>query len=187
LRVLFKVVVLGIQYGLGARSLARRTGISIYDAREILVKMRLQFGRFEDYAEAILDHAGLNGFLLTEFGWFMRCPPGSNPRTLRNFPIQSTGSEILHVACILAERRGIEIVAPIHDAILVEGDLADAEELAEAVDRLMRGAAAVVLRGHELPTDRQIIKPGERYFDERGEAMWKTVNGLLAKRSRGVA
>jgi hypothetical protein len=186
-RVLFKVVVLGIQYGLGARSLAQRTGISIYDAREILVKMRLQFGRFEDYAEGILDHAGLNGFLLTEFGWFMRCPLGSNPRTLRNFPIQSTGSEILHVACILAERRGIEIVAPIHDAILVEGDLADAEDLADAVDRLMRDAAAVVLRGHELPTDRQIIKPGERYFDERGEAMWKTVNGLLAKRSRGVA
>jgi hypothetical protein len=50
----------------------------------------------------------------------MQCPPGINPRTVRNFPIQSTGSEILHVACVLAERRGIHIVAPVHDAIMVE-------------------------------------------------------------------
>jgi len=49
--------------------------------------------------------------------------PGINPRTVQNFPIQSTRSEILHVAGVLAERRGFELVAPIHDALLADGPL----------------------------------------------------------------
>jgi hypothetical protein len=38
-----------------------------------------------------------------------------------------------------------------------------------------------VLRGYELPTDCQIVRPGERYFDDRGLEMWNTVTRLLAK------
>jgi hypothetical protein len=186
-RALFKTVVLGIQYGLGARSLAARTGVSISEAAEILARLRSRFRVFEDYARSVLDHAGLKLEIGTPFGWYMQCPSGINPRTVRNFPIQSTGSEILHVACILAERRGIELVAPIHDALLAEGPLDRAEELALALDRLMGDAAAVVLRGYRLPTDFQIIRPGERYYDERGETMWNTVVKLLARRERGAA
>ena len=108
-RALFKTVMLGIQYGLGARSLAVRTGISISEAAEILARLRSRFYAFEDYARSVLDHAGLKLEIGTPFGWFMQCPSGINSRTVRNFPIQSTGSEILHVACILAERRRIGV------------------------------------------------------------------------------
>jgi len=186
-RALFKTVVLGIQYGLGARSLAVRAGISRYEAGEILARLRARFRVFEDYTQCVLDHAGLRLEIGTPFGWYMQCPPGINPRTVRNFPIQSTGSEILHVACILAERRGIELVAPIHDALLVEGPLNDAEELSRSLDQLMSDAAAMVLRGYRLPTDYQIIKPGEHYQDERGAAMWRTVTRLVAKLERETA
>jgi hypothetical protein len=186
-RSLFKTVVLGIQYGLGARSLAVRTGVSLSEAYEILARLRARFRRFEDYVHRVLDHAGLDLEVSTPFDWRLQCPSGSNPRTIRNFPIQSTGAEILHVLCILAERRGIELVAPIHDAVLAEGELAQTEELAAKLDRVMRDAAAVVLRGYELPSGCQVIRPGERYFDDRGEAMWKTVTGLVAKLERETA
>ena len=73
--------------------------------------------------------------------------------------MQSTGSEILHVLCVLAERRGIEIVAPIHDAVMAEGPADQVEELAAALDQVMGDAAALVLRGYRLPTDKQIIRP----------------------------
>ena len=126
---LFKTVVLGIQYGLGFRSLAVRTGISLFEAAEILARLRARFHRFEDYAQSVRDHAGLQLEIGTPFGWWMQCPSGINPRTVRNFPMQSTGSEILHVACILAERRGIEVVAPVHDAIMAECPADQAEEL----------------------------------------------------------
>jgi DNA polymerase I-like protein with 3'-5' exonuclease and polymerase domains len=183
-RALFKTVVLGIQYGLGTRSLAIRAGISLFEAQEILARLRARFRVFEDYTQCVLDHAGLHLEISTPFGWYMQCPPTINPRTVRNFPIQSTGSEILHVACILAERRGIELVAPIHDALLAEGPLSKTEELSYALDQLMGDAAAVVLRGYRLPTDHQIVKPGEHYQDERGAAMWATVTRLVAKLER---
>src|SRR5262249_49740500 len=89
------------------------------------------------------------------FGWYMRCPSGINPRTVRNFPIQSTAAEVLHVACILAERRGIEVIATVHDAIMAEAALEEIEDASVALDRVMRDAAAIVLRGYELPTDVQ--------------------------------
>jgi hypothetical protein len=180
-RTLFKTVVLGIQYGLGALSLAIRAGISLYEAGEILARLRARFRVFEDYARSVVDHAGIVLEVSTPFGWVMQCPPGINPRTVRNFPIQSTGSEILHVACVLAERRGIRIVAPVHDAIMAEAPIDQVDEVSAALDRCMRDAAALVLRGYELPTDVQLIRPGGRYFDERGEAMWNTVTKLVAK------
>ena len=186
-RALFKTVVLGIQYGLGYRSLAARTGISLFEAAEILARLRARFHRFEEYAQSVRDFAGLNLEVGTPLGWRMQCPSGINVRTVRNFPMQSTGSEVLHVACVLAERRGIEVVAPVHDAIMAECPADQAEELSVALDQVMGDAAAVVLRGYRLPTDCQIIRPGERYFDDRGKAMWDTVTRLLTKLERETA
>jgi DNA polymerase I-like protein with 3'-5' exonuclease and polymerase domains len=186
-RALFKTVVLGIQYGLGARSLAVRTGISLFEGGEILARLRARFHQFEDYTRCVLDHAGLHLEIGTPFGWYMQCPSGINPRTVRNFPIQSTAAEILHVDCVLAERRGIELVAPVHDALMAEGPLSQAENLSNALDTLMGDGAAVVLRGYRLPTDKQVLKPGEHYQDERGAAMWATVTRLVAKLERETA
>jgi DNA polymerase I len=109
----------------------------------------------------------------------MQCPPGINPRTVRNFPNQSTGAEILHVACILAERRGIPIVAPVRDALMAETDSDLTDETSAALDRVMRDASAVVLRGYELRTDVQIVRAGARFHDDRGAEMWGTVERLL--------
>jgi DNA polymerase-1 len=181
IRAMFKTVVLGIIYGLGAHTLALRIGVSLFEAAEILARLRARFRVFEVYAQSVVDHAGLLLEIGTPLGWYMQCPPGINPRTVRNFPIQSTGAEILHTACILAERRGIEVIGPVHDALMVETDLYRVDEISAALDRVMRDASNVVLRGYELPTDVQIIRPGERYFDDRGVEMWKTVERLLAK------
>ena len=131
------------------------------------------------YAQRAVDRAGLTLEIGTPLGWRMRCPSGMNPRTIRNFPIQSTGAEILHVACVLAERRGIEVVAPVHDALVVEADADRAEEISAGLDRVMRDAAAVVLRGYELRTDVQVIPAGANYHDKRGIEMWTTVTKLL--------
>jgi DNA polymerase family A len=180
-RTLFKAVVLGIQYGLGARSLAMRAGVSLFEAGEILARLRARFRVFEAYAQNAVDHAGLRLEISTPFGWYMRCPSGINPRTVRNFPIQSTAAEVLHVACILAEQRGIEVVAPVHDAIMTEVALEEIEGASVALDRVMRDAAAIVLRGYELPTDVQPVRPGERFYEERGKEMWETITRLTAK------
>jgi hypothetical protein len=186
-RDLAKVIVLSIQYGAGGNSLAARTGMSRSEAHEILARLRARFHRFYDFVHSVGDHAGLDLEISTCFDWRLKCPSGSNPRTIRNFPMQSTGSMILQTACLLAERRGVEIVAPIHDAFVVQCDVRSADDVSAALDRIMRDASAVVLRGCELPTDCKLIWPGERYQDKRGKEMWDTVSGLLAKRERESA
>jgi len=147
----------------------------------ILARLRARFRVFEDYARSVVDHAGLELEVGTPFGWYMRCPSGINPRTVRNFPIQSTAAEILHVACILAERRGVAVVAPVHDAIMVEAAADQIDDASTALDRVMRDAAALVLRGYELPTDVQPVRAGGRFFEKRGVEMWDTITRLTAK------
>jgi hypothetical protein len=44
-----------------------------------------------------------------------------------------------------------------------------------------RDASSLVLRGYEIPTDKQVIRPGARYYDDRGVEMWSTVERLLTE------
>jgi DNA polymerase I len=180
-RALFKTAVLGINYGLQGKSLAAKTGLSLYEACEIITRLRARFRVFEEYSRNVQDHAGLDLEIGTPFGWYMQCPPAINPRVVRNFPIQSTASEIYHVAAMLAERRGIELVASIHDALIAEADAPDAHDVSAALDRAMRDASSLVLRGYELPTEEQIVLPGQRFFDKNGSDMWRTIMALLNK------
>jgi hypothetical protein len=181
-RTLFKTVVLGIQYGAGYKTLALRTGVSLYEAAEIVARLRARFHRFEDFVQNTLDHASLDLEITTPIGWTMLCPSDTNPRTIRNYPMQGTGADILRVACVLAERRGLEVVAPVHDAMMIEADAKHAEDAAAALDGVMQDASSVVLRGYRLPSDCQTVRPGESFFDERGEEMWTTVTtGLKQK------
>ena len=73
-RALFKTVVLGILYGLGTQTLATRTGVSLYEAAEILARLRARFHAFEAYIERAVDHAGILLEVSTPYGWTMQCP-----------------------------------------------------------------------------------------------------------------
>jgi hypothetical protein len=186
LRDQFKTVVLGILYGLGIISLAQRIGISRFEAGEILARLRARFRTFETFALDVNDHAGLDLEISNGWGWWVQTPPGSNPRTVRNYPIQATGAEIMRATCILAERRGVRIIAPVHDAFMAEAPVADIDEASAILDQAMRDASRVILRGYELRTDAQVIRPGGRYVDERGQGMWETITRLVAKLERAA-
>jgi DNA polymerase family A len=183
---LFKIVMLSVLYGSKAKLLASRTRLSLYEARELLAMVKFRYRVFFDYAERILDHAGLYGEIRSTGYWRMICPVDINPNCVRNFPVQSCGAEILRTAVILAERRGIQIVAPVHDALMAQCPVADAEDVSAALDRTMRDATAIVLRGYEIKSDEQIIRPGGRFFDKRGAKMWDRVSQLAAKYRRNA-
>lgn len=175
----FKVCTLAVQYGMGPESLAQRLNQPLPKARELLCLHRKTYPVFWTWSQAAVDHAMLRGWLHTVFGWRVHVGPRPNPRSLANFPMQANGAEMLRLACCLATERGIEVIAPMHDAVLIE---ADADELQDAVDRMqaaMAEASRVVLGGLELATDAKLVYSPDRYSDPRGEAMWNTVLGLL--------
>jgi uncharacterized protein (DUF3820 family) len=176
----FKVVALGVLYGLSAEGLARKLAVAPICGRELLRLHQETFRTFWSWSDAIQNQAMLTGRLSSVFGWTVRVGTDANPRSLRNFPMQANGAEMLRLACCLATEAGIAVCAPVHDALLVESSADEIEETAAATQKAMRDASAFVLPGFPLRTDAKIVRHPERFSDDRGRHMWRTVNRLLA-------
>jgi len=176
----FKSTVLAVQYGMGADALAQRIGQPPIRARELLRLHRETYRVFWRWSDAAVDHAMLRGSLHTVFGWRVRVPAVSNERSLRNFPMQANGAEMLRLACCLATERGIQVCAPVHDAVLICAPLDRLEADVVRMQEAMREASRIVLNGFELGTDAQVVHYPDRYMDERGVVMWGRVMNLIA-------
>jgi DNA polymerase I len=179
IREQFKACALAVQYGMGAESLALRIGVPTARARTLLALHRETFQDFWRFSDAALDHAMLRGWLPTVFGWTVRVGTKVNPRSLRNYPMQANGAEMLRLACTFATEQGIEVVAPVHDALLIEAPVEDLDVVVEQTRACMARASRIVLDGFELRTDVDVVRYPDRYRDPRGAAMWELVTGLL--------
>jgi DNA polymerase-1 len=182
-RELFKLCALGVQYGMEEKTLAMRIGRPPIVARDLLRAHRETYRRFWAWSDAAIDHAMLRGALHTVFGWHVRIGERPNPRSLRNFPMQANGAEMLRVACCLATERGIEVCAPVHDAVLI---CAPADRIDVDITRTrtaMAEASKAVLAGFELGTDASITRYPDRYMDGRGRVMWDRVQKLIHARA----
>ena len=175
----FKSTVLAVQYGMGADALAQRIGQPPIRARELLRLHRETYRVFWRWSDAAVDYAMLTGSLHTVFGWRVQVPPESNPRSLCNFPMQANGAEMLRLACCLATERGIEVCAPVHDAVLICAPLERLDADVARMQDAMREASRIVLDGFELGTDAKIVRYPDRYMDERGAVMWDRVMKLI--------
>jgi DNA polymerase I len=175
----FKVCALAVQYGMGEDSLAQSLGEPPIVARELLRLHRQTYPAFWRWSEAAVNHAMLYGWLQTVFGWRVHVGPDANPRSLANFPCQANGAEMLRLACCLATERGIQVCAPIHDAVLIEAAAGDIDAAVRETQQAMREASEVILPGFSLRTDADIVRWPDRYEDERGAAMWQTVTSIL--------
>jgi hypothetical protein len=173
-----KTVVLGTNYGMGPESLAYRTGLSKIEAQELLRKLAITFPTFTGWAQHVVDVGQLTGRLSTVFGWTIHVTGTSRPTSLRNFPMQANGAEMLRLACCLATERGIEVCAPVHDALLIEGPAGEISDVVAAT-RTATAAASRMVLDVEVPTDVDIVQFPDRYADPRGAVMWALVNELL--------
>jgi hypothetical protein len=175
----FKACVLAVQYGMGADALALRIGQSPIRARELLRLHRETYRVFWRWSDRAVDYAMLTGGLHTAFGWRVRVSMDANDRSLRNFPMQGNGAEMLRLACCLATERGIEVCAPVHDAVLISAPLDRLDAEVGRTKAAMREASRIILAGFELGTDAAIVRHPGRYEDPRGAMMWRRVVRLL--------
>ena len=147
---------------------------------QALLRLHLQtYPVFWRWSNAAVDHAMLFGTLRTVFGWTIHVGPLVNTRSLRNFPMQANGAEMLRLACCLATEAGVAVCAPVHDALLIEAPLDRLDTAVEKVQRCMGDASATVLDGFRLRSEANIIHYPARYQDPRGTKMWTTVWDLL--------
>jgi DNA polymerase I len=178
-RELFKQCTLAVQYGMEVQSLALRIAQPPIVARDLLRAHRATYRHFWAWSDAIVDQAMLVGVIHTVFGWPVRVNERSNPRSLRNFPMQANGAEMLRIACCLATEGGIEVCAPVHDAVLICAPLNRLEADIAAMRAAMAEASRLVLAGFELGTDVKVVRWPDRYADPRGNEMWNRVCNLV--------
>ena len=198
IRDLYKQVILGVQYGMTARGLARRLDITIAEAEHLLAQHRKAYPIFWAWSDRVVDRALLSSELNTVFDWRMRITPTGdnaknvnakqrqlyalNDRTFRNFPMQANGAEMLRIACCLATERGVRVIAPVHDAIMIEAPVDKVEEAVGIAKRAMREAANIVLNGRlELQVEAHVVRYPDRYESEKGAAMWRQVMATLER------
>jgi hypothetical protein len=181
-RNLFKQCALGVQYGISARALSARL-----DQPEIVTRglLRLHYETYRTmwkWSDAIVDFAFLNNRLRTNYGWAVHITSKTNPRSVMNFPMQAHGAEMLRIACCLGIERGVEICAPVHDAVLICAPIARLESDIATMRQAMAEASRLVLCGFELRTavEPEPIHYPHRYMDDRGRTMWARVMKLVA-------
>jgi DNA polymerase I len=182
-RELFKQCALAVLYGMEAQSLAVRIGQPPVVARDLIRAHRETYRNFWRWSDAAVDHAMLTNSLHTVFGWCIHIDENPNPRSLRNFPMQANGAEMLRLACCLATERGIEVCAPVHDAVLICAPLDRFEDDIVSMRAVMAEASKIILAGFELRTDATPVRYPDRYQDPRGTAMWNRVIELITKRA----
>ena len=180
----FKACVLAVQYGMGEASLAARINQPVARARQLLELHKRTYRQFWKWSDSVVDEAVLGGRLWTSFGWQIQVQGVINDRSLRNFPMQANGAEMMRIASILLTEAGIKVCAPVHDAFLVEAPL---DELGAAIvqtQSLMVEASRIVLGGFELGSDVKVTRHPDRYVDKRGAKMWNQVMALIGHTSR---
>jgi DNA polymerase I len=107
-------------------------------------------------------------------------------RTIKNFPCRATGAEVLRVACILFVENNIKIIAPIHDAILIECDEEETYEIILKAQKLMTEASTIVLGpGNSIKTEADVIKYPDRYSDPREVENWNKVLRIVEQIKAG--
>jgi DNA polymerase I-like protein with 3'-5' exonuclease and polymerase domains len=182
-----KSLFLGIGYGMQAPSLARKAGITIPEARELIQLHAERYRAFARWRTDAVDRALLGGHMQTAFGWRRRACEGARATELMNWPIQSTGADLMRVVCIAATEAGIEVAAPVHDAFLIVSPLDRLDQDVAHTREIMIRASKVVTGGLPIRVDQKVVRFPDRYMDPRGFAMWDRIMGLLQRRQTGGA
>jgi hypothetical protein len=176
-----KACVLAVQYGMAGQSLGRRLGIPSPYAQELLDMHRATYPRFWRWSDGVVNYAAQFGVLYTILGWQLHIVGNANERSLRNFPMQANGAEMLRLACCYTTEAGVSVCAPVHDALLIESPVACIEEAVATTKRLMAKASEDLLGGFRLRSDATIVRYPDRYMDERGREMWQRVWSIVSR------
>jgi DNA polymerase-1 len=185
IRDLYKVALLGIQYGIGAETLSQNLGVFLWQAERIIASHKRTYATYWAWIDAQIKQAREQGYISTQFGWTLAVGPDTPHNTLLNFPQQAGCAEILRLASVIAVERGLgpSLCAPHHDALYLECDEADAEQVAVELGACFREASNAVLNGHvQLRVETGIVRYPDHYDDEDGQEIWDMVLDFLTQK-----
>lgn len=179
-----KGALLGILYGMQESSLGARLGATTAHGREWLRMHQGLYPAFWAWSNAAEAFAASHLYLQTCFGWRAHFGPQCRPfngRSARNFLIQATGAEMLRLTIGWMVDYGLRVIAPIHDAVMIESELEYLDRDVSIAKEIMVEAGKMVLDGFVLRSDATIVRYPGRYMDGRpgSRENWNLVMWLL--------
>jgi len=184
-RTLFKQCLLGIQYCMGSKRLGLRLKKPEVYARWLLEQHRRAYKRFWEWSNSAVHYGNLYGRLSTTYGWDLNIAATTKSTSLQNSPVQGNAADMMRLACIMCEERGVRTIGRLHDAILIEFDLCDEQDAIAAAQDAMADASRSILDGLELRSEATKILYPDRYMSERGREMCDRVWDLIGKIGHG--
>lgn len=161
-----KAINFGILYGMGPRSLARSTGLTMDEAKKFIDKYFEVHPAVKKYLEETKRQAHETGYVETLFGRRRHLPDinsgiqmlvSTAERMATNMPIQGTGADLLKMAMIQidgwlstinkAEKKKdvepkIKMLLQVHDELVFEVDKNYVKQAAASVKKLMETVAS---------------------------------------------
>lgn len=144
-----KVINFGVLYGMSPHGLAAATGMSFGEAKQFIDDYFRLRAPIRKYIDAIVTKAKTEGYVETYFGRRRPTPDikSSNfivrsgaERAAANMPIQGTEADLMKLAMIKVEQEidgfGVQVLQ-IHDSILVECPVENAEKVKEILVECM--------------------------------------------------
>ena len=185
LRNLFKSTTLGLQYGMGKEKLAVKltvdTGrrVTVDEADRLIQLHRRVYPTYWAWLEKVSNHYERKGVLTLWDGWAL-LGDNENFLSVRNFPVQGTGSVTMREAVRRGHREGLRILTPLHDAIYGICREDEAEEHPATLGRCMDEAVSAVLGDRlKIRQDLGIHRHGEPWVEEKGEKFYKLLGKYL--------
>ena len=172
-----KAVNFGIVYGIGAFSLAKDVGITVKEASQFINNYLDTFTGVREYMNTITQFAKDNGYVATLYNRKRILPEISNSnrniqemgkRMAMNTPIQGTSADIIKIAMVKVANRlkeeGLKakLILQVHDELIVEAPLEEADKAAEILGEEMRNAAQLSV---PLKVD---VNKGENWYVAKG-------------------
>ncbi|MCL2055617.1 MAG: DNA polymerase I [Oscillospiraceae bacterium] len=151
-----KAVNFGIVYGIGAFSLSGDIGVPVHEADSYIKSYLQTYRGVRKYMDETVADATQRGYVQTLFGRRRYLPElaSSNyqnrefgKRVAMNTPIQGTAADIIKIAMVRVSARlrseGLKarLILQVHDELIVESPIAEAEKAAALLREEMEAAA----------------------------------------------
>ena len=153
-----KAVNFGIVYGISSFGLSQDLSISTKEAKEYIERYFETYPGIKSYLDGLVEHAKEEGYVTTMYGRRRPVPElkSSNfmqrsfgERVAMNSPIQGTAADIIKIAMNRVHDRlkeeGLEsrLILQVHDELLVETKLSEADRVEQILREEMQQAASL--------------------------------------------
>jgi DNA polymerase I len=173
----YKVVSLGTLYGQTEYGVADQLGCSLDEARGLLEQHKVLFPAYHEWSHRQVQAAYDRGYVTTSLGWRCRVPPGGRFRTWLNWPIQSTGADLMRLITVYLDQQSVRILAINHDSWVLGCRRDQLEDLRLAVDIACRTAVQQALGDFPLRWKLDIYY--SRFEDQDGAPLWNLMTRAL--------